>query len=136
MRLSGIVLATVLLSSGIAVAGEPMDFTLEGLDGHNHRLAEHRGRATLVVFVAPFCGSCRAFVDALDDAHRDLWVVHLTAPSRPYGRGLELIDGDASLARRLDIGKLPAWIALDAAGVEFARGSGKGGLAALEEGSS
>ncbi len=124
IRRLGLVLALAVVCPVAAADAAVLDFTLKGLDGRNHRLAEHRGRTTLLVFVAPFCGSCRDFVSTLDESAGALWVVHLGEPRRPYGHGMELMDFDGRLAARLDIGKLPAWLWIDPGGAIVARGSG------------
>lgn len=46
-------------------AGAP-DFALKALDGHNHRLSEHRGEVVALVFWASWCGGCRRELERLE----------------------------------------------------------------------
>jgi peroxiredoxin len=72
MLLTGLLAATgAALPAAADDGGYPApDFTLEGADGENLRLAELRGDVVLVNFFASWCGPCRQEMPALDALHQ------------------------------------------------------------------
>lgn len=45
------------------------DFALRALDGPNQSLSEYRGKKTLLVFWAPWCGVCRTETDTISSIY-------------------------------------------------------------------
>lgn len=75
-------LAVVLLSHlaalSIAVAAEPIDFTLSTLSGEQQKLSDYRGRWVVVNYWATWCPPCRKELPELDlfnESHKDDAVV-------------------------------------------------------------
>ena len=69
-------------------------FTVRGLDGHNLRLSEFRGRAVVLDFWATWCAPCRASLPHLNDVQ-----------GRFGGRGLVVLgisvdDAEPQIIRR------------------------------------
>lgn len=52
------------------ITNTPMapDFTLQDLDGHNHRLSDYRGRVVILNFWATWCPPCRREMPSMERA--------------------------------------------------------------------
>jgi len=118
----------------LARAAEPPaapDFALQGLDGRNYRLSEHRGEVVALVFWASWCSGCReqlavlrdlgalysdwglkVLAVSLDDRPRDaasvVATLGLTYPVMP--------DVDKAVSRNWDPPRLPTTYLLDRSG--------------------
>jgi len=63
----------VRVSKGVApqIGYTAPDFELADLDGHMHRLSDHRGAVVLLNFWATWCGPCRIEMPTLQAVHED-----------------------------------------------------------------
>ena len=63
------ILLCAMLVSQALVAGEPVDFSLEGADGTSHKLSDYRGRWVVVNYWATWCPPCLEEIPELVDFH-------------------------------------------------------------------
>ncbi len=85
-------------SGAVAVGGPAPDFALPATDGRERRLADCRGRKTVVLFYrGHWCGACRAHLGALQRCHvlfEDAGAVVLPISSEPLAKARESVERD------------------------------------------
>jgi peroxiredoxin len=70
MRTTRILAVLLFLTGGIAFAGPPADFTLQGLDGKTVSLRQFQGKKpVLLVFWATWCPECKAAIPKINALH-------------------------------------------------------------------
>jgi len=145
MRCRAALLGLGLLTFAPAQAAGPApapDFALPSLDGHNHRLSEHRGKVVALVFWASWSGGYReqlALLRDLGTLYRD-WGLEVMAVSLDDDRqdvasavgGLGVTypvmhDEGKAVSRAWNPPSLPATYLLDRSGVvRYAQVAGDG----------
>jgi peroxiredoxin len=143
MRRRLLLAALAVFGAGGAIPAElagqqAPDFALKGVDGHNYRLSEYRGRVVLVSFWASWCGDCRAQLErisALYERYAGSGLEMLAVGLDPgfdqlsdAARALDvafpaLHDAGGEVGRQYDVRRMPYLVLIDQAGVvrqEFA----------------
>lgn len=104
------------------------DFALKSTGGQNLRLSEYRSEVVALAFVASWCGSCR---DSLADLRQlqetlgpqglSVIAVSFDEPSVATAMAADafpvLLDPDGEAGRLYDVGRLPALVLVDRAGM-------------------
>jgi thiol-disulfide isomerase/thioredoxin len=111
--------------AALAVGAEPPDVELPLLDGGSLRVADLRGRQTLLLFWNPQCGFCRAMHERLrawerrNGSHPRLVVVSAGDVDEVRGEGFQAtvaLDPDFAVGEAFGAGGTPMAVLLDAGG--------------------
>ncbi len=126
--LAALAATATLAGAAVTPSATAPDFTLRTADGGNLRLAEQRGQVVLVNFWASWCGPCKQEMPQLNrlyEKYRGSGFVLLgvnidddarlgAATAARWGlRFPVLLDADKAVARRYDLGSMPATVLID-----------------------
>lgn len=123
-----LILLSLFLGSGLALAEPAPDFTLKSDNGKNIRLAEQRGKVVMINFWASWCGPCRKEMPLLDELYQryepagfTLFGVNVEQNPEAAQRFLEdvgvsfpiLYDPESSVSQRYQVDAMPTTVMVD-----------------------
>jgi len=123
-----LLLLSLLLGTGLALAEPAPDFTLKSDSGENIRLAEQRGKVVMINFWASWCGPCRKEMPLLDELYQryepagfTLFGVNVEQNPEAAQRFLEdvgvsfpiLYDPESNVSQRYQVDAMPTTVMVD-----------------------